>query len=137
MTRLLPLATLLIILLVVAPETAATTAEQRGYASAYAPGVFREVVNYRLDNQLWRNIPPSRWIYADGYVATNDCAQVGLMLELIDPAGEMHDVLVADCGGDDGGAEWMTRHGIIAELDWELWQQLTERHGKPLKVGLR
>lgn len=133
MTAALTLAALILWPAPAAPDPPGVT----GYASAYAPGVFREVVNYRLDNRLWRNIPPSRWIYADGYVATNDCAQVGLMLTLIDPAGQTYDVLVADCGGDDGGAAWMTANNIIAELDWNLWTRLVAEHGRPLRVTLR
>jgi len=136
MKRLLPLAVLLALGARIAPETTATT-ELRGYASAYAPGVFENVVAYRLENRLWRNIPPSEWIYADGYIATNDCSQVGLMAVLVDPAGNEHRVLIADCGGDDGGAAWMTKNRVVAELDWALWERLTAAHGRPLEVELR
>lgn len=43
----------------VGPESRAT-GELNGYASAYAPGVMEDVVAYRLENRLWRHIPPSR-----------------------------------------------------------------------------
>lgn len=110
----------------------------RGYASAYAPGRFEEVVRYRLDNNLWRVKPDWDWYYrAQGYVATNDCSQVGSMATLVGPDGREYRVLVADCGGADGGAEWMTRHNIVVELDWRLWELLTARHGRPLAVELR
>ena len=109
----------------------------RGYASAYAPGVMDATVRYRLDNDVWRVDPPIDWYTAVGYVATNDCAQVGSMATLVGPDGREYRVLVADCGGADGGAEWMTRHNIVVELDWRLWEALTARHGRPLAVELR
>ena len=58
-------------------------------------------------------------------------------LTLIDPGGTEHRVLIADCGGADGGAEWMTANNIVAELDWDLWQELTARYGRPLRIALR
>ena len=110
---------------------------ERGWASAYAPGVMAEVIRYRLDNDLWRHTPPRDWYTASGAIATNDCAQVGLMATLVDPAGNTYRVLIADCGGADGGAEWMTANNIVAELDWRLWTRLTAEHGRPVRVGLR
>jgi hypothetical protein len=132
--RLLPAAALVALALIIAPETRAE--HLTGWASAYAPGVFEDVVAYRLENRLWRNTPPSEWIYADGYIATNDCADVGRMAWLVDPAGNEHRVLIADCGGDDGGSDFMTANNIVAELDWDLWSALTTAHGKPLRVGI-
>ena len=108
--RVLPIAALLF-LTGVTPTTAAP--ELRGWASAYAPGVMDEVIRYRLDTDTWRNPLPRDWYTAAGYVAGMDCA------------------------GDDGGAEWMTRHGIVAELDWDLFTRLTAIHGRPLEVTLR
>lgn len=110
-----------------------------GWASAYAPGVMEATVTYRLENGLWWNTPPSRWIYADGYIATNDCTQVGAMLTLIAPDGRGYQVLVADCGGpgEGQGAAWMTENGIVAELDAALWETLTAAHGRPLRIELR
>lgn len=110
-----------------------------GWASAYAPGVFEGVVRYRLDNGLWRHPPPIDWYTAAGYVATNDCSQVGQMATLIAPDGRGYRVLIADCGGagEGVGAEWMTANGIVVELDNRLWERLTSEHGRPLKVTLR
>ena len=96
-----------------------------------------EVVRYRLDNDLWRTPPPRDWYTAAGQVATNDCAQVGTMATLTDPAGREWRVLVADCGGRDGGAAWMTDTRIIAELDHDLCVRLTAEHGRPLEKKLR
>ena len=108
-----------------------------GWASAYAPGRMAEVVRWRLDNDVWRTPPPYDWYTAHGAIATNDCAQVGQTMTLIDPAGRAYRVLVADCGGDVGGAEFMTRNNIVAELDWRLWERLTDEHGRPLRIELR
>jgi hypothetical protein len=58
------------------------------------------------------------------------------MADLIDPAGKVWRVLIADCAGHDS-TRWMTINRIAAELDWELWTELTATHGKPLEVGLR
>ena len=111
-----------------------------GWASAYAPGVMEATVAYWLEQGVWWHIPPSEWIYADGYIATNDCTQVGRMATLIDPGGREWRVLVADCGGDEGpgqGADWMTQNGIVAELDAGLWERLTAAHGRPLRIEVR
>lgn len=130
------LAVMLAVALLIAPETRATS-ELRGYASAYAPGRMAEVIRYRLDNNLWRVPLRVGWYTAHGAIATNDCAQVGRMATLIDPAGNRYEVLIADCAGRDGGAEWMTTNNIVAELDWQLWERLTDRYGRPLEIGLR
>ena len=108
-----------------------------GYASAYAPGVMESTVEYRFTHGVWWHTPPRNWYEVAGYIATNDCAQVGQTMTLIDPAGRAYRVLVADCGGDDGGAEFMTRNNIVAELDWRLWERLTDEHGRPLEIELR
>ncbi len=105
-----------------------------GYASAYAPGVFREVVYHRLENRLWRNIPPSRWIYADGYVAVMDCSRVGEMAVMVVDE-QRYDVLIADCAGADGPIDRFEKMGVILEMDWELWER-HKAHGVPLRVGL-
>ena len=126
----------LFVVLFVAISRASSTGELSGYASAYAPGVMAEVIRYRLDNDLWRHTPPRDWYTASGAIATNDCSQVGLMATLVDPAGDEYRVLIADCGGADGGADWMSRNNIIAELDWRLWTRLTTEHGRPLEIEL-
>lgn len=111
----------------------------RGYASAYADGVMEATIRYRLDHGLWFTPPPYDWYISHGAIATNDCTEVGQMKHLIAPDGRSYRVLVADCGGSEphGGAAWMTRNRIIAELDWSLWEHLTDRHGRPLEITLR
>ncbi len=137
--RLLKAAAALALLLAVAVGEPATANDGAlsGWASAYAPGVMEATIAYRLENDLWRVPPPRDWYEAAGAIATNDCSQVGAVMTLIDPDGREWRVLVADCGGDDGGAEWMTRHNVVAELDARLWARLTAAHGRPLAVRLR
>lgn len=136
MTRLTLLALLILSPLADKTDETATTGE-RGYASAYAPGVMDATVRYRLDHDLWWQPPPRDWYTVHGYIATNDCRQVGHVMTLVAPDGREYRVLVADCGGNDGGAAWMAANNIVAELDWRLWQQLTARHGRPLEIELR
>ena len=38
---------------------------------------------------------------------------------------------------DGQGADWMTTHNIVAELDAALWRRLTAAHGRPLRVEVR
>lgn len=133
MTRALPLLLVILWPAPAAPEPSGVT----GWASAYAPGRMAEVVRWRLDNDAWRVPPPIDWYQSAGAIATNDCSQVGSMATLIAPDGRGYRVLVADCGGADGGSEWMTRNRIAAELDWRLWQTLTAAHGRPLRIELR
>ena len=135
MTRAVALIALSLLSGEVAPAAAGVT----GYASAYAPGVMEDVIRWRLDTGTWRNPPPRDWYTAHGAIATNNCAQVGQMATVIDPAGRAYRVLVADCGGreEGGGASCMTRNRIVAELDWRLWTRLTGEHGKPLEVTVK
>ena len=107
-----------------------------GWASAYDPGVMDATVAYRMDHGLWFTPPPHDWYQVAGYVAVNDCARVGEMATLIDPGGREWRVLVADCAGNDGGSEFMTRNNIVAELDWVLWSRLTKTHGRPLQIEI-
>lgn len=135
--RLASVVALSLLVVLVAPETAATNTE-RGYASAYAPGVMDEVIRYRLDNDIWpHGEPPRDWYAAHGAIAAMDCSKVGQMATLIDPDGREYRVLVADCAGDDGPPDRFERNRIIVELDWNLWTRLTAEHGRPLEVGLR
>ena len=108
-----------------------------GYASAYAPGRMDEVIAYRMANDLWRTPPRFDWYQGHGGIATNDCSQVGQMARVYAPDGKSYEVLIADCAGRDGGAAWMTRNRIVAELDWRLWTRLTDEHGKPLEVTVK
>ena len=93
----------------------------------------------RMEHGYWFTEPPHDWYQAAGFIAVNDCTRVGEMATLIDPGGREWRVLVADCGGAEvnGGAAWMTRNNIVAELDAGLWARLTAAHGRPLRVGLR
>lgn len=115
--------------------SAASTQAESGYASAYAPGVMESTVRYRLDYGVWRNPPPHDWYVVHGYVAAMDCSRVGEMATLT-VYGRDYRVLIADCAGDDGPPDRFERMGVIVELDWKLWERLTDRHGRPLPVRL-
>lgn len=108
-----------------------------GWASAYEYGVMDATVAYRMEHGYWFTPPPRNWYEAAGYVAVNDCTRVGEMATLVAPDGHEWRVLVADCGGADGGSDFMTRNNIIAELDAVLWQRLTAEHGRPLRIKVR
>jgi len=128
---------ILVAALLVGPD-AAPGDGQRGYASAYAPGVFEDVVRYRMDNDLWRVPPPWDWYYqVAGYVAGTDCARVGELATLYDAGGAAYTVLYADCAGDAVTLDWMTDNRIVAELDARLFKRLTAAHGRPLEVELK
>lgn len=107
-----------------------------GWASAYDPGVMQGVVEYRLENDVWRVPLPIDWYTVAGYVAAMDCSRVGEVTYLVDPAGLRHRVLIADCAGDDGPIDRFERDNIIVELDAQLWAKLTARFGRPLRVSL-
>ena len=131
-------AALLGTLLLVAPETVATTDSiETGYASAYAPGVMEGVVRLRFEQDWWRVEPPLHWYKVAGYVAAMDCSRVGEVTTMRVPDGRELPVLIADCAGADGPADRFARLDIIAELDAGLWERLTAAHGTPLEIGLR
>lgn len=118
--------------LLIAPDDIVT-----GYASAYEPGVFEGVVTLRHDRGWWRVKPPVDWYRVAGYVATNDCSQVGTVVKMRPVgSGRWLPVLVADCAGNDGTPEWMHANRIIAELDAGLWERWTEAYGRPLAVEM-
>ena len=129
--------TLFVLALPLADRAATTPAIETGFASAYSPGVMERVVmdRYRLD--MWRNEPPRDWHDVDGYIAAMDCGRVGQVTTLYGPDGRAYSVLIADCAGADGEPDRFSNLGIIAELDANMWRQLTAAHGRPLKIGLR
>ena len=55
-----------------------------------------------------------------GYVATNDCAQLGQRLVLVRPGLPDALVAVADCAWAHDVA-WRDQHGYIADVDAALW----------------
>jgi len=125
----------LIAMALLSPPSDTTT----GWASAYAPGVMEGVVDYRFEQNWWRNSPPDYWRAAVGYVATTDCAQVGRLIHArpVDaPVWSL--LLVADCGGrGEYGLDWMLRNNIIAELDAATFDRWTAVYGRPLKIEIR
>lgn len=120
------------------PPAAAEPSGVTGWASAYAPGRFEEVVRWRFDNDVWRVQPPRTWYYeARGYIATTDCERVGDMATIYDADGKAYPVLVGDCSGDPETTAWMLENNIVLELDARLWEDLTTKHGRPLRIELR
>jgi len=127
---------ILVAALLVAPD-AAPVDGQRGYASAYAPNVFEDVVRHRFAAGLWPTPPPWNWYYeVQGYVAGTDCARVGELATLYDAGGAAYTVLYADCAGDAATLDWMLKNRIVVELDAALFERLTAAHGRPLEVTL-
>lgn len=55
-----------------------------------------------------------------GYVATNDCAQLGQRLVLVRPGQPDVLVAVADCAWAHH-VEWRNQRGYIADVDAALW----------------
>ena len=127
---------LLALVVLVAPESRATTERDAGWASAYAPGVMEGVVALRFEQDIWRVEPPGDWYTVAGYVAAMDCARVGEVTTLTGPDGKGYRVLIADCAGADGEPGRFEARGIIVELDARLWERLTAAHGRPLAVEL-
>lgn len=111
------------------------TANEWGYASAYAPGVMEGVVRVRLDNDWWPVALPVDWYTVHGYIAVMDCSRVG-QVTTVYVGGQGYRVLIADCAGDDGPPERFQEMGVILELDARLWEKFTAQHGRPLVVGL-
>lgn len=109
---------------------------ERGYASAYAPGVMEGVVTRRFANDWWRVTPPIDWYTVHGYVAAMDCSRVGEVTAL-HVAGRDYRVLIADCAGADGPPDRFSKDSIVVELDGRLWARLTAAHGTPLEVVLQ
>ena len=116
-----------------APEPPAVT----GWASAYAPGRFEEVITWRLANDAWREPLAWDWYYrVRGYIATTDCAKVGAIATIYDLDGRAYEVLVGDCSGHVETTEWMLSNSIVAELDANLYGRLVFIYGRPLPITL-
>ena len=94
-----------------------------GTASRYDPGVFQTVE---------RNRRMPRW--AGAHVALLDCDRVGDMV-LVCYEEDCLWARVTDCAGvADGGAAWMIRNHIAAELDYRTSVQHWNCVGQPISV---
>ncbi len=124
---------LLLLFLLLFPQSYTPEPVVEGYASAYAPGVMDATVRYRLETGVWWNIPPYNWYMVHGYIASMDCTHVGSIAWLT-VGEETLRVLVSDCAGDDGPLDRFEKINVVAELDWRLWERLTEKYGKPLPI---
>ena len=87
-----------------------------GVASQYAPGVFETVITNR---QLGRTEVglPAKLPTTDGYIAVENCADIGQVWLIKGPDGRWETFLVVDCAQPDA-AEWMRANGIIVEIDY-------------------
>lgn len=109
-----------------------------GTASQYAPGVMQRVITVRQTPGRTAHTLPATLPPVDGFIAVLDCDDVGQLREMR-PVGarEWELYLVADCaGGADGGAAWMRRNGIVAEMDYESAVRLGTV-GRGLRVEMR
>ena len=66
------------------------------------------------------NYPERRDGGVAGYVATNDCEQIGQRFVLVRPGLPDALVAVADCA-QDWHVNWRKRQGYIADVDAALW----------------
>lgn len=108
-----------------------------GTASQYAPGVMRRVITVRQTPGRTAHTLPATLPPVDGFIAVLDCDGVGRIREMRPVGGEWGLCLVADCaGGADGGAAWMRRNGIVAEMDYESAVRLGTV-GRGLRVEMR
>jgi len=88
-----------------------------GVASQYAPGKMEAVIAYRQTHPT-AYAPPNPLPAVDGFIAVLDCSDLGKTW-YFRYDGVVESFLVVDCAGDAATREWMTRNGIIAEVDGE------------------
>lgn len=114
-----------------------------GSLSRYAPGVFEQVLDWRYTHGVPAGFNPWQAEY-DGYVAVVDCRNVGrdawlwITIEGVERAEPYH-VYVSDCATPGtAAAEWMRKHRIAAEVDFEAWQRwgVVDGRGAWVKVVL-
>lgn len=94
-----------------------------GIASQYAPGVMERVVAYRQTRPVAYALPADLPTVA-GYVAVLECEHIGEVWTLRINDGTPERYLVADCAGDAATRDWMTRGGVLVEVDYETAERL-------------
>jgi hypothetical protein len=93
-----------------------------GYASAYAPGIFEQVVHVRQQGRTAYNLGVVK-SSIDGYIAVEDCSLIGKEV-LACFSDECERLLIADCAGTaDGGKAWMESHNIVGEVDYNTFMK--------------
>lgn len=90
----------------------------QGTLSQYAPGVMQRVIHTRQAGLTAHKLPADLSAY-DGFVAVEDCSQVGKEVYLRPKGGEWELFLIADCSGHTATSQWMQRNNIIGEVDYE------------------
>ena len=93
-----------------------------GTASQYDPGVFEIVITNRQARRTEFNLP-AVLPQTDGFIAVENCEDIGQIWYIQSPTGRWESFLVADCAGPqlrpDGltAAEWMRNNNIVVEVD--------------------
>lgn len=96
-----------------------TRVEERGYLSRYDLVPTAATIQYRKD---MGEIPHDLTPY-DGVVAVYDCSRIGDEA-VLEANGKEFDVMVFDCAGvADGGAAWMERNNIVAEIGYYMHEK--------------
>lgn len=94
-----------------------------GNTSAYAPGVFREVVYNRqagITSHDLGEVPED----VTGFIAVSDCSLIGRKILACFDGGGCEKLLIADCAGvADGGKTWMQEGGYAGEVSWNIWEK--------------
>lgn len=102
---------------------------ESGWLSAYAPGMMDYQVDYRIGTG---QAPADAFSRFDTFVAVADCSTIGDVIYLrpidreVGRVGGWRSALVVDCAGNDGTPQWMEENRILAEVDWETWQDWQE-----------
>lgn len=109
-----------------APVYAGASISNSGFLSAYDENPTVGTIAY---HQNLGNIPDDLTGY-DGLIVVYDCSRIG-QDALLTVGDETWETLVFDCAGEaDGGQDWMTSNGYVAEIDYYMWQKYPHILGK-------
>ena len=101
---------------------AALYTAQSGVLSAYDLEPTVATIEAR---QSWGHIPSDLDEY-DMFIAVPDCGRVGDNAIVI-VGDTLYKAIAFDCGGDDGGHDWMLANGVVAEVDYWNFDLAFER----------
>lgn len=121
--------------------------DMSGYTSRYNPGIFRQVIEWRISVGCDKPSPrcygysPLDWREYDGYMATLDCADVGKEVYARPGAGwKWERFLIADCSGHESTTRWFNANGIVAEIDhasFMRWKAAGFHTGRGMPIEIR
>jgi len=86
-----------------------------GTASQYDPGIMQVVIANRQAG-LTEIVLPADLPETDGWIAVENCGDIGQVWYVQNPDGEWESFLVVDCA-QPAAAEWMRDNNIIIEID--------------------